>query len=652
MLRANYSFTDKGLTEKEAAGPIGHRVNHNGFNAHRSLKGVTTMRVFCHEHQKSFFAPRQTPLRCENKGHVLGELDFAGKRKEEKNDSNSPFQFQWQYCCNCEHFTLINFDDHGLQRCPICTRRSSNIFICDRCFTVSFESITSIPNKNFTIKEDGIPQPCCPGCLLAASDDLNEHTCEVASAVFLTGLSVCPICHESLDVAPSFPASVADYLRRTKTTNKTYATFDYETELFVPIDDGEFVIITGNDGSGRTFLIPRSSRLSEPRDFYELYQDYYHCAAPKIGAINIAAPAVVAKVGDGWKLEEAGIFEMLDERKLARSTSARHIKQKQGIETPAVQTPAAEVPAAPQASLSTHARDTQKIPKEIKEIKEIGDAAIPCEQCQTPIEPKYAFCWRCGHERGQKKAVSADRPERLRLIVPAGESEEEPDNNPKRRHSLLSRPLSWAAESIGTPVRKTGTSRSVLKLFTVAIVGLLLFSVITFALVRSRGSLTAETVTQAVTVPSQTVSAAQQPPQKTATAQTKAPTPEVRLTKAEDAALERLRQMRTAEPDRSKMLQKFSETERKYATDYRFPYERARVLAMDRKKKSNEEAFSALARAVQVAIRSGKASEMLQNLSKDSAGDFQNLSHGYREWTQLQKALKTNDASMVSEEAL
>ncbi len=636
MLRGHYSFTDKGLTEKEVGGPVGHRVNHNGFNAHGSLKGVTTMRVFCAEHQKSFFAPRQTPIKCENRGHVLGELDFAGNRKQDNNDSSSPFQFQWQYCCNCEHFCLIDFDIHGLQRCPICTRRSSNIFLCDRCFTVSFESITSIPNKNFTIKEDGIPQPCCPGCLFAASDDLNEHTCEVASAVFLTGLSVCPVCNESLDVAPSFPSSVADYLRRTKTVNKTYATFDYETELFVPIEDGEFVVISDNDGTGKTFLVPRSPRLSEPRDFYELYQDYYHCAAPKIGAINITAPAVISKTGDGWKFEESGVFEVLDERKLARSASSKHTRQRHAVETPAV-----AAPANPQASLSTHARDTQKIPKET------DDAAVPCPQCQTLIEAKYAFCWRCGHERGQKKAKSADRPERLRLIVPAGESDEEPDKNPKRRNSLLARPLSWAASSLASPARKTGTSRSVLKLFAVAIVGLLLFSVITFALVRSRASLTADTVTQTVGVSTETVSAAPQRQQMTPSTQTKATTPEARPVKAEDAALERLRQMRTMDHgDRSKMLLKLSETERKYATDYRFPYERARVLATDRKKKSHEEAFAALTRAVQKAIYSGKAGEMLQNMNKDSAGDFQNLSHGYREWAQLQKALRTNDATM------
>ena len=72
----------------------------------------------------------------------------------------------------------------------------------------------------------------------------------------------------------------------------------------------------------------------------------------------------------------------------------------------------------------------------------------------------------------------------------------------------------------------------------------------------------------------------------------------------------------------------------------------ARAQRADIKKKSHEEAFAALARAVQKAIQSGKAGEMLQSMNKDSAGDFQNLSHGYREWAQLQKALKTNDASI------
>ena len=37
------------------------------------------MRVFCPEHKRGFFAPRQSPIKCENRGHVLGTLDFEGE---------------------------------------------------------------------------------------------------------------------------------------------------------------------------------------------------------------------------------------------------------------------------------------------------------------------------------------------------------------------------------------------------------------------------------------------------------------------------------------------------------------------------------------------------------------------------------------------
>lgn len=82
---------------------------------------------------------------------------------------------------------------------------------------------------------------------------------------------------------------------------------------------------------------------------------------------------------------------------------------------------------------------------------------------------------------------------------------------------------------------------------------------------------------------------------------------------------------------------------------YRFPYERARVVVKTRVKNFRVEAFSALARAAQKAINKGKAGEMLQSLKSDSVGDFEQLSHGNREWAQLQKALKTKDASVLDE---
>jgi hypothetical protein len=130
---------------------------------------------------------------------------------------------------------------------------------------------------------------------------------------------------------------------------------------------------------------------------------------------------------------------------------------------------------------------------------------------------------------------------------------------------------------------------------------------------------------------------------KPASLNSPAPTPE-------DAALERLRQIASSS-DQTKVLQKFSENEKKFSSDYRFPYERAKVVTIaERKKNFREEAFAALTRAAQKAIHNGKAGEMLEHLKKDGDGDFQKLSHGRREWAQLQKALKSKDVSVLNGE--
>ena len=233
------------------------------------------MRVFCPEHKRGFFAPRQSPVKCENRGHLLGEIDLEGQ-------ANTPVNLQWQYCCNCEHFCPVDFDQYGLQRCPVCTRKSSLVYLCDRCYVISFESNTPLQTKNFTLTADGAPQPSCPGCLRPAAADLHEHTCEHVNASFVTGLNTCPICEERLDVAPAFPSTVASYLKRTRSTNKTNVTFDYETGAFVPVEDGEFVVITGLD---QPVVLPRASKFAAKRDFYEFYQDYYHCPNPDAGEV-------------------------------------------------------------------------------------------------------------------------------------------------------------------------------------------------------------------------------------------------------------------------------------------------------------------------------------------------------------------------------
>jgi hypothetical protein len=202
--------------------------------------------------------------------------------------------------------------------------------------------------------------------------------------------------------------------------------------------------------------------------------------------------------------------------------------------------------------------------------------------------------------------------------------------------------FSWA--SAVTNDSKPGINRSVLKLLGILVVGFLIGSVIAVSRLSS-SSATAEQ-------PSTPVVQASAPKVQNEVApavEMKPASMETPATSDEETELERLRQMRAtaSASEQSKILKNLSETESKYSGDYRFPYERAKVVVMNRKKNFREEAFTALARAAQKAIHSGKAREMLQNLNKDSEGDFQKLSHGNREWAQLQKALKSKDVSVL-----
>ena len=641
------------------------------------------MRVFCHEHKRGFFAPRQSPIKCENRGHVLGELDFTGQHSE----GNSPFHFQWEYCCNCEHFCVVNFDDNGLQRCPVCTRSSSTLYLCDRCYTISFESSTPLESKNFTLTSEGVPSPCCPGCLHPAAPDLHEHSCDDAQVSFVTALNTCPVCNERLDIGPSFPATVAQYLKRTKSANKTFVTFDYECGLFVPVEDGEFVLIRNNDDTNKTFVLPRSPRLSSLRDFYELYQDYYHCAAPASGEVTISEPAVVVPMSNGWKLLAPGVFVVIDDKPkkkiappvivppvTAPPVTAPPVKAppvtappitappvKPPVTAPPVTAPPIIVPK-PDIAMRQPMVETDGSSFARKGPAPTGPTR--CGYCDTLIEAKYAFCWKCGSSRSdtvraptnrERKETSSPaevRPPRSRLIVQAMEEDEDESQTvqPKRPSLLQRREVNghdWLTQSPGDP--SLSQRRSVLKLFVIGIVGLLLVSLTVLGILAARSSSSPQAAEVTTTQPNlPTAAPAQSAAEPVASTQMKPASLKTSAPEVPELALEQLRQMRRSNSDHSKMLRSLSETETKYSNDYRFPYERARLVVMDHKKNFHEEAFAALARAAQKAINSGKSGEMLQSLNKDSDGDFQKLSHSHREWSQLQKALKSRNANVLS----
>jgi hypothetical protein len=463
--------------------------------------------------------------------------------------------------------------------------------------------------------------------LQSPSADLREHNCEDLGAAIVTALNVCPICSERLDIAPSFPSLVAHYLRKTKSANKLLVTFDYESELFVPVDDGEFVIVTDSDENGRAVVLPRAPRLTSRRDFYEVYQDYYHCANPSAGEVSINEPAIVVPVSNGWKLLTPGVLEVVNNRP----------EQK------------APVNVRPEPAIQPAKLDARNPQVKINEAAIVSgmstQSANPCTQCGAIIESKYAYCWECGTPREPSREESMVRPRMPRLIVSTASDEERTvQHNPRSAKSQL---FAWAsAQKPEVPAR---SKRSVLKLFSVAAAGLLIGLIAVFVLTRLSSRLPSVTAAPNV-APTADVATNSTPAANTTTS------PRVESQPAQHATtvstedeLESLRRMRAvARPsDRSRILQTFSRTEKKYSDDYRIPYERAKLVVMDHEKNFHEKAFAALARAAQKAISKGKAGEMLQSLNDDSDGDFQKLSHGHREWVQLQKALKRNDASAL-----
>ena len=582
------------------------------------------MRVFCPEHKKGFFTPRQNPIKCENKGHILGELAFEGEPK-------SPIELQWQYCCNCEHFCPMDFDQDGLQRCPVCTRRSSMLYLCDRCFTVSFESSTPIQTKNFTLTAEGAPQPSCPGCLQATTADLREHTCDVAGVSFATALNACPICGERLDLGPSFPSSVANYLRRTKLSNKLNLTFDYETELFVPVEDGEFVLISNGNEAMQSIVLPRSERFATRRDFYDFYQDYYHCAKPDAGQVHIIQPASVIPTVAGWKLQESGILEVLEEQS-EKKTPANARRQ-------------ADTATREETGRSVAAMNKQ--------------AVTPCTHCGTVVETRYEYCWDCGHSLTPENDFSVTRSQpmknepsvtRSEAILPTGESAAEDDELTVQHDVRPPRSpiFSWALAN--EPEETTSGNNAMLRLIVIVVVGLVMVSLGIFVLTRSASRTAPVTAAQPANRDVQSIpTEAGGREVKTGVAAGNTPQ-RISAARAEDDELQRLREKRIAATasDRPGILRAFASAEKQYPNDYRFPYERAKLGIHGQESRSHAEAFSALTLAAEKAINNGKAHEMLDALKADKAGDFHKLSHGHHEWTQLAEALKSKDTKLLS----
>lgn len=582
------------------------------------------MRVFCPQHKTGFLTPRRNPIRCENRGHVLGEFIFHG-------DAKTVPEVLWQYCCNCEHFYPIEGDQSTSGRCPACARPISRLYVCDGCFTFSVDSSTPVQTKNFTLTSDGVPQPSCPGCFQERSGDLHEHECDPLGAPFISALSACPICLEHLDVGPAFPSSAAQYLGKTRAANKINVAFDYATGLFLPVGNGEFVLVSGTKTS-RPFVLPRSTRFATRNDFYELYQDYYHCPNVNAGELHIIEPAFVESVGDGWKLQSMGVLEIVSTQPqpgvlLSNVPSETEFTIRE--RSPLFR--ATLIEESPTATKESPSPPTGRSP------------TVTCSQCRSPVADRYAFCWNCGHATKGNADASKQVDDTTTFAQRIFATEDE--STGQQHVSDSQRPIfSWAASQ---PSGASSTS-SRLKLIAIVVIG---FVLVTLGLVLLKGPAAQwgrPAEAQLTSSLPATADIARVEPTTVAIDETHAHTRPT--TNSAQHELWKLREklIGASPSDRAAVLQLFASTEERFPDDYRFPYERAKLAINARETRSHHEAFNALSLAAEKAIDADKAEEMLKALQADSIGDFHKLSRGHREWTQLVEALKRKDATLLT----
>jgi len=112
-----------------------------------------------------------------------------------------------------------------------------------------------------------------------------------------------------VEVKPSFPALVSDYLSKTPINKKKELESDFRTNLLIPAPGGPFTLVEDDDGRGMGIVLPKP-RLQKGTEFSSYYKSFYYCDSPSAGEVYITEPAIVNKSGAGWQLYKMGILEI------------------------------------------------------------------------------------------------------------------------------------------------------------------------------------------------------------------------------------------------------------------------------------------------------------------------------------------------------
>ena len=420
------------------------------------------------------------------------------------------------------------------------------------------------------------------------------------------------------------------------------------------IEDGEFVIVPDGSEPNRVMIVPRLGQFSDPRQFYEFYQDYYHHRAEiRVGEVFIHEPALAERADGGWAFKSQGMLEVVDDHPQRRTRKVRINEASLHQNAPVAAIPAAKPSgpaisppsAAERASLPPRAAEPQIPPGDIETEAppSVAEAKIErsggvCQHCGSAIEEKYAFCWNCGKPMGHATPSETKRPKNpsRRLII---DMDDVPNVQPFEEGPSFRKQTSMKGGNGSVP--------TLLLVMLVAGTALVSGMAGMWWLKRAPQVTTAALAAQPATSTSQpaqeyvpTVAVSNSP------ADTPVPT-KITSTSADDElrAFDQRRTKGTA-AERRNVMRDITRLEREFPNDYRFPYERAKLSASDAK--SRDEAFRALFIAAQRAIKAGKAGEMLHALEADRSRDFRNLVRTHVEWAQIVQSLKNRDATLLA----
>jgi hypothetical protein len=383
---------------------------------------------------------------------------------------------------------------------------------------------------------------------------------------------------------------------------------DYERDRLVEAEDGEFVLIPDGNASHQPIVIPALTSFITKQDFYEHYQDYYHCENPSAGEVIIIEPTIVEKVEGGWRLSEAGRLEV---QQAALEPQQERVPRETSV-----------VEGSP-VGVETRRTTREKLP-------------IVCLHCGATVDQDHAsawsFCWKCGKSFDSKTGSAPELRTASTLDPPSGNKT--PSPGPSRSTSTFP---SFLNQTVPEPDSPSGSGTAAKRIIA-GLVGLVLIGALIWLAVRSSppAGPASDTNDQG----------ANQAARSTNISQTAAQTSTL---SPEDAELltvrERIASARRSE--RPQLVEDLRSAEQKYPANYRFPYERAKLSIKG--VASHNEAFAALLVAAERAMNAGQTKEMLSELMTGKDTYFRRTSRGHREWDTLVEALKNEDRAKLSD---